>query len=168
MESSRKGTQPVAVGGTSHYNVSSSVHLQGSPCSGCLHPVDDDAGGGHIPTVSFVSFWAGLVMTVRLLRDALRQPYPPERQHLWLAPLRMDLPDAAMWMPVSPRQDLPGALLSIKIPNLTKIPSQKGLRCSVIRFCRICVLQRIHPIASLRQIVRRIRSRHYYPAEYSD
>jgi hypothetical protein len=97
----------IAVGGTSHYSASSSVHTPGSPCCGCLHPVDDDGGGQRIPTVSFVSFWAGLAMTVRLLRDALGQPYPPERQHLWLTPLRMDLPHAAMWMPVAPRRDCP-------------------------------------------------------------
>jgi hypothetical protein len=97
----------IAVGGTSHYNVSSSVHTPGSPCCGCLHPADDDGAAQRIPTVSFVSFWAGLAMTVRLLRDALGQPYTPERQHLWLTPLRMDLPHAAMWMPVTPRQDCP-------------------------------------------------------------
>lgn len=97
----------IAVSGTSHYNASSSVLRPRSPCSGCLHPVDDEGAGQRIPTVSFVSFWAGLAMTVRLLRDALGQPYPPERQHLWLTPLRMDLPHAAMWMPVAPRRDCP-------------------------------------------------------------
>jgi molybdopterin/thiamine biosynthesis adenylyltransferase len=31
----------VGVSGTSHFNVSSSAHHPGTPCSGCLHPVDD-------------------------------------------------------------------------------------------------------------------------------
>jgi len=96
-----------AVGGTSHFNVSSSVHTTKTPCSGCLHPVDDAADAERIPTVSFVSFWAGLATTVRLIREALAQPYSLDRQHLWLTPLRMDLPHAAMWLPVAPRADCP-------------------------------------------------------------
>jgi molybdopterin/thiamine biosynthesis adenylyltransferase len=97
----------VAVSGTSHFNVSSSAHSPAEPCSGCLHPVDDSAGANPIPTVSFVSFWAGLAMAVRLLREALSSPYSLNRQHLWLTPLRMDLPHAAMWLPVASRRDCP-------------------------------------------------------------
>jgi ThiF family len=86
----------LAVSGTSHFNVSSSAHAIGEACSGCLHPVDDP-GVNPIPTISFVSFWAGLTMVVRLIREALGRPYPPNQQHLWLTPLRMDLPHAAIW-----------------------------------------------------------------------
>jgi len=97
----------LAVSGTSHFSISSSAHSLGEPCSGCLHPVDDPAAANPIPTVSFVSFWAGLAMTVRLLREALGSPYSSDRQHLWLTPLRMDQPHAAMWLPVASRRDCP-------------------------------------------------------------
>lgn len=97
----------LAVGGTSHFSVSSSAHLPDEPCCGCLHPVDDPAGANPIPTVSFVSFWAGLAMAVRLVREALAIPYSRNQQHLWLTPLRMDLPHAGMWSPVASRQDCP-------------------------------------------------------------
>jgi hypothetical protein len=96
-----------AVSGTSHFNISSSAHSVDEPCSGCLHPVDDLEGLNPIPTVSFISFWAGLVMAVRLIREALRRPYPRNRQHLWLSPLRMDSPRAAMWSPVPPVRNCP-------------------------------------------------------------
>lgn len=97
----------VAVSGTSHFNISSSAHSVDEPCSGCLHPVDDLAGLNPIPTVSFISFWAGLVMAVRLIRETLRRPYLRNRQHLWLSPLRMDLPHSAMWSPVPPVRNCP-------------------------------------------------------------
>ncbi|PYY13062.1 MAG: hypothetical protein DMG60_22690 [Acidobacteria bacterium] len=77
----------LAVSGTSHFNVSSSAHRKDQPCSGCLHPFDDPGGLNPIPTVSFVSFWAGLAMAVRLIREGLAIPYSKDRQHLWLTPL---------------------------------------------------------------------------------
>jgi hypothetical protein len=97
----------VAVSGTSHFSVSSSDHRRHEPCSGCLHSVDDPGGANPIPTISFVSFWAGLAMTVRLIRDAVGLPYPPDRQHLWLTPLRMDSPHAAIWYPIPPCRNCP-------------------------------------------------------------
>lgn len=106
-EVQRESSQWLAVSGTSHFSVSSSTHEPSQPCCGCLHPVDDPGGSNPIPTVSFVSFWAGLAMAVRLLRDVLDRPYPRERQHLWMTPLRMDLPNSAMWTPVAARRDCP-------------------------------------------------------------
>lgn len=97
----------VAVSGTSHFSVSSSEHGPNQPCCGCLHPVDDVGGANPIPTVSFVSFWAGLGMAVRLIREALGSPCPSSQQHFWLTPLRMDEPHAAMWFPVAPQRDCP-------------------------------------------------------------
>jgi hypothetical protein len=114
-EAQRHAPNWVAVSGTSHFSVSSSAHSPGEPCSGCLHPVDDPAGENPIPTVSFVSFWAGLAMAVRLLREALASPYSPDRQHLWLTPLRMDQPRAAMWLPVAPRRDCPVHCLASRV-----------------------------------------------------
>lgn len=97
----------VAVSGTSHFSTSSSAHWAGTPCCGCLHPVEDLAGNDPIPTVSFVSFWAGLAMAVRLVREALGSPYSLGQQHLWLTSLRMDQPHAAVWSPVAFRKDCP-------------------------------------------------------------
>ena len=105
-EVQRRGPAWVAVGGTSHFNVSSSAHRVEEPCSGCLHPVGEP-GPNVIPTVSFISFWAGMTIVMRLLEEAAGEPCPRERQHLWLSPLRMDLPRAAMWLPVPARRDCP-------------------------------------------------------------
>jgi hypothetical protein len=116
-EVQRQATGWVAVSGTSHFNVSSSGHTPGEPCSGCLHFVDDAAGADPIPTVSFVSFWAGLSMVVRLVREALGCPYPRNQQHLWLTPLRMDQPRAAMWLPVARHRNCPVPCVNLPMPS---------------------------------------------------
>ena len=103
----------VGVSGTSHFSVISSDHRPTEPCCGCLHPVDDSLGANPIPTISFVSFWAGLSLAVRLVREALVNPYSRDRQQLWLTPLRLDQPHAAMWMPVARRSDCPVRCASI-------------------------------------------------------
>lgn len=112
----------VGVSGTSHFSVSSSSHSAGSACSGCLHPVDDLAAANQIPTVSFVSFWAGLTMAVRLFREAIGLPYSSDRQHLWLTPLRMDQPHAAMWLPVLPHRDCPVQCMARSFLNPRRRP----------------------------------------------
>jgi len=95
------------VSGTSHCSISSSCHGPGEPCCGCQHPVDDLDAPTAIPTVSFISFWAGLAMAVRLIRRAVGANYSLDRQHLWMTPLRMDQPHAGVWSPVATRQDCP-------------------------------------------------------------
>jgi len=103
----------LVVSGTSHFGISSSCHGPGEPCCGCLHPMDDLGGPTAIPTVSFISFWAGLAMAVRLIRRAVGASYSLDRQHLWLTPLRMDQPHAAVWSPVAPRKDCPVQCLAV-------------------------------------------------------
>lgn len=106
------------VSGTSHFSISSSCHGPGEPCCGCQHPLDDVVGPVAIPTVSFVSFWAGLAMAVRLIRRAVGAGYGLNRQHLWMTPLRMDLPHAAMWSAVFPRRDCPVGCFASRVPTL--------------------------------------------------
>jgi hypothetical protein len=97
----------LAVAGTSHFSISSSHHSDEMPCCGCLHPVDDADANNVIPTISFVSFWAGLATAVRLIKKCVGYPYGREKQHLWLTPLRLDKPNAAMWLPVQPVPNCP-------------------------------------------------------------
>ncbi len=57
----------LGVGATSHFLAVTSDHLPGEACAGCLHHVDD-GDVSIIPTVGFVSAWAGLSLASRLLR----------------------------------------------------------------------------------------------------
>lgn len=57
----------LGVGGTSHGFVVVSDHLPGHPCAGCVHPIDDDNPLEEIPTIGFVSLWAGLLLAATLL-----------------------------------------------------------------------------------------------------
>ena len=57
----------VGVGATSHAFVVVSDHLPGNPCAGCVHPLDDDNQLEEIPTIGFVSLWAGLLLAGALL-----------------------------------------------------------------------------------------------------
>jgi hypothetical protein len=59
----------VCVAGTSHLFALVTAHERGEACAGCVHPRDEDIGG-TIPTISFVSFWAGLMQMRELLRRA--------------------------------------------------------------------------------------------------
>jgi hypothetical protein len=63
-----QGLEPawLGVGGTSHLAAIVSEHVSGEPCAGCLHPRDEDARG-PIPTISFVSAVAGILLAYRLL-----------------------------------------------------------------------------------------------------
>lgn len=78
----------VVVGASSHDYVLVSSHGPGAPCVGCVHPRDDSTTGA-IPTISFVSFWAGLISALELARSAATAA-TASAVHLW--PLGLDNP----------------------------------------------------------------------------
>jgi hypothetical protein len=72
------------VGATSHlWPVLVSTHNDGEPCAGCAHPTDSDVDG-EIPTISFVSFWAGILQVRALLLHAFGAI--PESPQVLVAP----------------------------------------------------------------------------------
>jgi hypothetical protein len=78
----------VCVGASSHDFVLVSAHPAGSACAGCVH-TRDEAITGEIPTISFVSFWAGLVQALELIAStAGRSPAWTRSTHVW--PLGLD------------------------------------------------------------------------------
>lgn len=69
----------LGVGATSHFLVLITEHPRGSACAGCAHvALGEDIA--VIPTISIVSFWAGLLLALRLIARAGGRPYPLERQ----------------------------------------------------------------------------------------
>lgn len=93
----------LGIGSTADFMTLTSEHQPNTACAGCLHPVDDDVVA-PIPTVSFVSYWAGLLVAARLLRS---NPNPEEKQALMLWPLRLDEPHSAMWFRVAMNPSCP-------------------------------------------------------------
>jgi hypothetical protein len=77
----------VSIGATSHDYVLMSGHPAGRPCAGCTHPRNESAIG-TIPTISCVSFWAGLMQTLALL--SADQNGDAYGTHVW--PLGLDNP----------------------------------------------------------------------------
>jgi hypothetical protein len=63
--------QWLQVTGTSHFLAMASTHHSDGPCAGCAHP-KDEPGSDPIPTISFVSLWAGILQALDLLNDASR------------------------------------------------------------------------------------------------
>jgi hypothetical protein len=64
------------VAATSNHEAIVTNHHPGEPCAGCAHPHPLElAEGEFIPTISFVSFWAGLLQACALLTDTTK----PER-----------------------------------------------------------------------------------------
>jgi hypothetical protein len=55
----------LGVGATSNHLAQLSTHTPDSPCAACLHSVA--LPPGTIPTISFVSFWAGLLQACALV-----------------------------------------------------------------------------------------------------
>jgi hypothetical protein len=81
----------LGIGATSHYGMMTTIHQPHLPCARCAHP-RDDSEPREIPTVSFVSFWAGLFLAARYLRYLSVGREVPEEQETWFSPLRPEEP----------------------------------------------------------------------------
>ena len=81
----------LGVGATTHWSAMASFHVAGLPCAGCLHPTDDP-NDAPVPTVAFVSFWAGLLLSVYYIRSLSSARSEEMLQQTFLTPLRPELP----------------------------------------------------------------------------
>jgi len=99
----------LAVSGTDDFLVQSSEHTSGRPCAGCAYFDGMQLAGTPPPvaTVSFVSFWAGLLLASRFVRRALGFGYGTSTQMAELTALRLDSRVAARWYEVPRRDDCP-------------------------------------------------------------
>lgn len=79
----------LAVGATSHFLAVSSEHDAHLACARCMHPRDDEVNV-EVPTVSFTSYWAGLMVAARLLRHAAGVGCADDEQALWLPSLNLN------------------------------------------------------------------------------
>lgn len=61
----------LGIGATSHLFAEVSTHAPGSACAGCIHTADE-FGDEPIPTMSVVSFWAGLLLAAELINPVAR------------------------------------------------------------------------------------------------
>ena len=95
----------LGVGSTAHFMTLTSSHAADGTCAACLHPRDDSVVA-TIPTISFVSFWAGLLLTARLLASRNGACVPDREAHI-LWPLRLDLPAAQRWYRTPRAADCP-------------------------------------------------------------
>jgi hypothetical protein len=59
----------LCVGATQSFDTLVSTHRPGEPCAGCLHGREPDADE-LVPTISFVSFWSGLLLALELMTEA--------------------------------------------------------------------------------------------------
>ena len=85
----------LGVGATTHWSAMASFHEPGAGgCAQCLHP-DDDPTDAPIPTVAFVSFWAGLLTAAYFLRhrSGVLSAAPLDQQ-IYFTPVR---PESPMW-----------------------------------------------------------------------
>jgi hypothetical protein len=99
----RAGPNWLGVGATTHWSALASFHADGLGCAECLHPTDDPSNA-PIPTVAFVSFWAGLLTASYFLRHRASQTIPVSEQQIYLTALR---PEHPSWSAVPRRRDCP-------------------------------------------------------------
>lgn len=94
----------LGVGATSHYSSLVSYHVPGAGCAWCFHS-RDDTGPGLIPTVSFVSHWAGLWLASLLVLERMGLRPASPRQSVYITSLRADSSTGIWFGPVPKRAD---------------------------------------------------------------
>jgi len=90
----------LVVAGTAGFMAMVSEHEPGQPCAGCLHSWTENVLG-DVPTISFVSYWAGLLAATRLVRQRLLGHVLPAEQMTVMWPDRLDSATAFMPGPVA-------------------------------------------------------------------
>jgi hypothetical protein len=93
----------LGIGATTHWAAMASYHERGLGCARCLHPRDDPATG-PIPTIAFVSFFAGLKLASYFVRARAGEHIRSAEQYTYLSPLR---PEHIWRSPVAMRHDCP-------------------------------------------------------------
>jgi hypothetical protein len=93
----------MGVGATSHFNSMSSVHYPYTACAACLHPHDENVPG-DTPTISFVSFLAGLFVAADLLIEASGSKAFLAARQRYVTPLKTA---GAFYGPVAPNPGCP-------------------------------------------------------------
>jgi hypothetical protein len=107
----------LCVAGTAGFMVMVSEHEPGRPCVRCLHRATENVPG-DIPTVSFVSYWGGLLAIVRLLRQYVDGPCALTEQETEVWADRLDSQYGFQHRPIPRMEDCPtcreGSFLSNK------------------------------------------------------
>jgi len=94
----------LCVAGTSHFFGMVTTHNAHGPCAGCAHP-RDEVLDAEIPTISFVSFWTGLLQARALLVDAATGG--GRVSGLYVSPFGLYGPHGLHMVGVAPRRDCP-------------------------------------------------------------
>jgi hypothetical protein len=93
----------LGIGATSHWSAMASFHERGLGCAPCLHPTDDP-NDVEIPTIAFVSFWAGLLLASYFVRHLSGEKILHSEQQTYLTAPR---PERIWRCPVPTRKRCP-------------------------------------------------------------
>lgn len=81
----------LVIGASTHWSATVTFHTDGLACARCANPEDDD-NDGLIPTVAYVSFWAGLLQVGYLLRHLGKMHMGVDEQRIYYTPHRPETP----------------------------------------------------------------------------
>lgn len=101
----RRRPRWLGIGASEGFAVQVSFHADGTACAQCLHP-EEAPPGGEIPTVAFVSFWAGLLLAVSFLRFRSGERRSLNEQNAYFPTLRPES-WASAYSPVAMVVDCP-------------------------------------------------------------